>query len=348
MQIIDLLYKNVNWLNPEGEYSDVVISSRVRLARNLYEFPFRHLAVQSQEKKIEKILKNVFEKNNYLKNSNFFDIKKLDPVERYFLVERNLISKEHAEYEGERAVIISDKETLSVMLNEEDHVRMHVLFPGFQLMECWRLINKLDTEVQKDIKFAFSKELGYLTACPTNVGTGMRASVMMHLPCLVLTDQKNNVFEAISKLGLTVRGLYGEGTAAIGGFFQISNQITLGLKEEEIIDNIEKVVRQIINYELNARKRLYEREKEKLKDKIWRAYGLLKNVRMISFRETIELLSFIRLGVSLGLLKDMNKSKINELFILAQPAHIQLLENKKLSPEQRDMRRAQLIREKLK
>ncbi len=347
MKLQDFLSHKVSWLEDIGPHSDIVISSRIRLARNLCNYSFRGYASADQEIEFGEILKNVFLKNDYLKGALFIDLKSLNAVERFFLVERHLISKEHAEYEGYRSVIVSEGESISVMINEEDHIRMQLLLPGFQIMDCWRLADKIDSQIQKKTEFAYTKEWGYLTACPTNVGTGMRASVMMHLPCLVLTTQINKVLEAIAKLGLAVRGLYGEGTAATGDFFQISNQLTLGLSEEDIIDNIEKVCYQIIQHELDARNTLYKKEKDKLEDRIFRAYGLLKNVRIVNYTEAITLLSCIRLGMSLGIIKDVSRERLNELFLLTQPSHIQFLENKEMVALDRDIRRAQLIREKL-
>ncbi|MBU0650311.1 protein arginine kinase [bacterium] len=348
MEIKDLINKDASWLSNEGPNSDIVISSRVRLARNLENVPFRGWAKLEQEQKLVSDLKAILSDSLYLKNSMYVDMLKLNETERFFLVERHLISREHAEYHGPRGVFISEGETLSVMTNEEDHLRMQSMFSGLQLVEAWRLADQLDSELQKNVKFAFSNQWGYLTACPTNVGTGMRASVMIHLPCLVLTKQIGKVLEAVSKLGIAVRGLYGEGTAAIGDFFQISNQITLGLSEDDIVDNMQRICKQILNHETNARNILYSKERARLEDRVWRAFGVLDNVRIVSFNEAIQLFSSIRLGISLGIIKNINKKQLNELFLLTQPAHLVFLENKNLSPDQRDVKRAELIREKLK
>jgi len=347
MNIKDLVNKNISWLKGSGLNSDIVVSSRIRLARNLPDFSFKNSANGVQEKQVQEILKSAFGKINILKNAYYFDLKTAEPLEKVFLVERHLISKEHAEYTGYHSVMVSQDESISVMFNEEDHVRLQVLFPGSQLLDCWRIANKIDEEVEKIIKFAFIKEWGYLTSCPTNVGTGLRASVMVHLPCLVLTKQINKMLEAIAKLGLAVRGLYGEGTSAAGDFFQISNQMTLGFREEELIDNIERICQQVIQHEMDSRQKLYQKEKVKLEDRVWRAYGLLKNARILNYNEAIDLFSAIRLGLSLGILKEPTRQILNELFLITQPAHIQFLSGEKLSPMERDVNRAILIRDKI-
>ncbi len=341
-----LLDENAQWLTSEGPYSDIVISSRVRLARNVSSIPFKYWASPDQERQLITLVKDACHASSYFKGSLFFNLLGLTRTERYFLLERHLISKEHAEYKGERALSVTHGETLSVMINEEDHLRIQSLFPGFQVMEAWRLADKIDSEFEHRLDYAFSNQYGYLTACPTNVGTGMRASIMIHLPCLVLTKQINDILESISKLGLAVRGLYGEGTAATGDFFQISNQVTLGLSEEDIIDNIEKICRQILEHEISARDRLYQKEKIRLEDRVWRAYGLLKSARIINYNETIQLLSALRLGKSLDFL-DITREQLNDIFLYTQPSHLQFIEKKKLIPFERDIKRADLIRKTL-
>jgi len=218
---------------------------------------------------------------------------------------------------------------------------------GFNLKEAWQIINDIDTELGNTLDFAYSMDFGYLTACPTNTGTGMRASVMLHLPSLVMTKQIGKVLQAITKLSLTARGLYGEGTEASGNFFQISNQVSLGHKEEDIIDNIERIIKQIVDHEQSARETLLSQNKEALEDRIWRAYGTLKSAHIITSTETIDLLSLVRLGVDLGVIKQTDRTLINELFVITQPAHLQKLEKKKLGPNQRDVKRAEIIRERL-
>jgi len=263
-----------------------------------------------------------------------------------FLVERHLISKEHADSEGARGVALNDEETVSIMVNEEDHLRLQVLKSGFNLGETWELIDEIDDAIDREVDYAFSPELGYLTACPTNVGTGMRASVMLHLPALLFTRQIEKVITAVGKMHLVVRGLYGEGTQYSGSLHQISNQITLGKSEEEILDNIVSTVPQIVRYERRAREMLLSQNRAKLEDRIYRSLGMLKSARTISSSETITLLSHLRLGINLGLI-EMGIGQVNQLFIRALPAHLQKLEGKELEPEERDAARATFIRENL-
>ncbi|MCM8812494.1 MAG: protein arginine kinase, partial [Candidatus Omnitrophica bacterium] len=281
-------------------------------------------------------------------NGLFVRMSELSEIDKQVLVERHLISRDLVTDNPAKAVAISADETLSIMANEEDHLRIQVLLPGFDLAACWEQAEKIDSQLEKKMNFAFSSRMGYLTACPTNVGTGMRASVMLHLPALVLTKQINRVIQAIVKLGLTVRGLFGEGTEATGNFFQISNQVSLGRSESEIIDNIFRIINQILEYEQNARTALLNQNRSSLEDQVWRSYGILKNAHIISSSESIELLSNMCLGIDVGTIKGLSRKAINELFILSQPAHLQKLESKKLSTHQRDVQRADLIRKKLK
>jgi protein arginine kinase len=272
----------------------------------------------------------------------------LSPIDKQFLVERHLISRELAGNSDSSAVEISEKEIFSCMINEEDHIRVQVIQSGFNLEEALRLISDLDSKMSSKLNFAYDERWGYLTACPTNVGTGMRASVMLHLPALVMTKQINRVLQTVSKLSLAVRGLYGEGSEASGNFFQISNQTTLGHSEQELVDNLARIIRQVIGYEKKARESLLSDRKMELENKIWRAYGTLDNARLISSKETINLLSLVRLGINLKIFKDIDIKTINELFIIIQPAHLQKIEKKVLDSNQRDIKRAELIRRKLK
>ncbi|MBM3245625.1 MAG: protein arginine kinase, partial [Candidatus Omnitrophica bacterium] len=329
--------------------SDVVISSRVRLARNLNKYPFPHWAGKVQGEQVIKVIEGVAAKIDYLKGATSFDLSLLDAVDRQFLVERHLMSLEHAQKTDNRRVIIDNDEIISIMVNEEDHLRVQVMQSGFNIFEAWNIINKLDDALAKELSFAFLPEWGYLTACPTNTGTGMRASVMLHLPALVMTRQINRVLAAISKLSFTTRGLFGEGTQATGNFFQISNQVSLGLGEPEIIENINGLIKQIIEQEKQARDAMFAKNKSFLEDRVNRSSGILKSAYIISSDETIELLSMVRLGCDLGIVnKCLDRRSINELFIMSQPAHLQKIENKKLTSQERDVKRAELMRNKLK
>lgn len=348
MVIKDLLNHTSEWLKGTGPSSDIVISSRIRLARNIAKYPFPHWANKKQSEEVLNKVEVVRKKIGLLEKAALFKIADLDGVDKQFLVERHLMSYEHAQKTNSKALLIDDDEVLSIMVNEEDHLRIQVMQSGFNIVEAWEIIDKLDDTLSKELPFAFSSEWGYLTACPTNTGTGMRGSVMLHLPALVMARHINRVLAAIAKLSFTTRGLYGEGTQASGNFFQISNQVSLGHSEEEIIDNINGFIRQIIEQEQQARESLFANSRAMLEDRIHRSFGVLKSAYIISSQETVELLSMLRLGCDLGMIKDIDRGKLNELFIITQPAHLQKIENKKLTQQERDVKRAELIRSKLK
>jgi len=347
MQLNDLLNHTSEWLKGTGPNSDIVISSRIRLARNLDKQIFPHRADKAQGQATLTAIKEGIAKVNYLKRTIFFNLADIDSVDKQFLVERHLMSLDHAQKSDSKALVVDDEEIVSIMINEEDHIRMQVMQSGFNLFEAWDIIKEIDDALAKELSFAFLSDWGYLTACPTNAGTGMRGSVMLHLPALVMSRAIDRVMAAIAKLSFTTRGLYGEGTHAMGNFFQISNQVSLGPSENEIIENINGLIRQIIEQENQARENLASKNGALLDDRINRSLGILKSARIISSQETIELLSMVRLGCDLGIIKDIDRRSINELFIIIQPAHLQKIENKKLSSEERDLKRAELIRDKL-
>jgi len=362
MKLDDLIDQPGEWLRGKGPKGEIVMSSRIRLARNLKEGLFPQWAAKPQRSQILKRIEEAVKKSTFLKGSLWILLSDLTQLDRLFLVERHLISREHATggFSGEasssrshaggpneRGVVVSDQEILSIMVNEEDHLRLQVLQSGFNLQEAWAVLNRVDAELEGLLTYAFLPEWGYLTACPTNVGTGMRASCMLHLPCLVMTKQINRVLHAITKLGLMARGLYGEGTEASGNFFQLSNQVTLGVSEEEILDNLERLIKQVIEQEEAARTALINQSREALEDRIWRAYGTLKSAHLITSNETVELLSLVRLGVDLNLIPTLERGQVNRLFIQTQPAHLQKLEGRTLTPSERDARRAKLLRETL-
>lgn len=347
MKLNDLINHSSEWLRGTGPNSDVVISSRIRLARNLDKYPFPHWANKKQGEEVFNKLEEAKSKIELLKNTTTFKLSEMDNVDKQFLVERHLMSYEHAQKTNHKALIIDDEEVISIMVNEEDHIRMQVMQSGFNIFEAWNIINKMDDSLAKELDFAFSPEWGYLTCCPTNAGTGMRGSVMLHLPALVMTRHINRVLAAIAKLSFTTRGLYGEGTQATGNFFQISNQVSLGHSEEELIENINGLIRQIIEQEQQARESLLATTKAVLEDRINRSFGILKSAYIISSQETVDLLSMVRLGCDLGMVKDIDRRSINELFIITQPAHLQKLESKKLSQQERDVKRAEIIRNRL-
>jgi protein arginine kinase len=330
-----------------GPLDRIVMTSRVRLARNLQETPFPgHASKQEREAHLKKI-KPVVESVAPMKKGFAEELTNLRDLDRQLLVERHLISRELAKKKQGAALVLSADETLCVMINEEDHLRMQTILPGLQIKEAWKAINKLDTMLETKLPIAFSSRFGYLTACPTNIGTGIRVSAMLHLPGLVIAEQMQQTITAVNKLGLAVRGLYGEGTEALANVFQVSNQMTLGETELEIIERLNKVVLQIIENEENARAKLLETKPEMLFNNIGRAYGILTNAHTISSKEAKNLLSLLRLGVDLGHFPDMDPAVVDELFIVTEPAHIQYGEAKRMTPEERDIRRASLLRERL-
>jgi len=347
MKIDDLLNHTSEWLKGTGPNSDIVISSRIRLARNLSKYPFPHWASKTQLDEVLNDIKAAVSKIDMLKSSTLFILGDMDSIDKQFLVERHLMSIEHTQKTEKKALLVDDEEIIALMINEEDHLRVQLMQSGFNLFEAWSIINRLDDELAKALDYAYLDDFGYLTACPTNTGTGMRGSVMLHLPALVMSRQIERVLAAVAKLSFTTRGLYGEGTQASGNFFQISNQVSLGHSEDEIIENINGLIRQIIEQEAQARQILLSKNRAVLDDRINRSFGILKSARIITSQETIELLSMVRLGSDLGMFKDIDRRTINELFITTQPAHLQKIENKKLSSEERDLKRAELIRKKL-
>jgi len=347
MQINDLLNHTSEWLKGTGPNSDIVISTRIRLARNLNKIPFPHWANKDQLEEVIQKTSQAMSKVEMLKNSTLFRLAEMDSIDKQFLVERHLMSMEHAQKTESKALEVNDEENISVMINEEDHLRIQLIESGFNLFEAWNIINGIDDSLSKLLDYAYLTDFGFLTACPTNTGTGMRGSVMLHLPALVMSRQIERVLAAISKLNFNTRGLYGEGTQASGNFFQISNQVSLGHSESEIIENLNGLIRQIIEQEAQAREILLSKSKAIVEDRINRSLGILKSARIITSQETIELFSMVRLGSDLEMIKEIDRRTINELFIITQPAHLQKIENKKLSSPERDLKRAELIRKKL-
>ncbi|MDD5422405.1 MAG: protein arginine kinase [Candidatus Omnitrophica bacterium] len=344
----DFLGQNCEWLKGSGPSSNIVMSSRTRLARNLDKVPFSNWANKKQLEEILGSVRDAARSCNFLKDAMFLRLKDLNETDRMLLVERHLMSPEHAKDVEYKALIVDPKEIVSIMVNEEDHLRIQVMQSGLNLLECWRIIDEIDTDLSKKLSYSYSARWGYLTACPTNTGTGLRCSTMLHLPALVFAGQIGKVLQAIAKLGLNIRGLYGEGTEAMGNIFQISNQVAMGITEADSIDNIERVTNQLISREDATRKSILTRSKEALVDRISRAYGTLKNAHIITSNETVTLLSAIRLGVDLGIVKNLDRRMVNELFILTQPGHLQKLWGKTLNPSERDIKRADLVKEKLK
>lgn len=336
------------WLRGSGPESDIVISSRIRLARNLADYPFIRRCTDQDRAAIEAMLRRrIVETKQWQENASYFDVNELGDVDRQFLVERQLISREHADAIGARGVVIDAEEKFSLMINEEDHLRIQVMHSGLALDQAWEEINRIDDRIEQFVHYAFHPHLGYLTACPTNVGTGMRVSVMLHLPALVITRQIEKVFRSLQKISLAVRGLYGEGSQAMGDFYQISNQITLGRSEEDLIQQVGEVVPVLIDYERRAREFLVRESQKDLHDRVSRAYGILCTAQTISSEETMHLLSSVRMGVNLGLIDDLEIPTINKLFIHTQPAHLQKLRGVELDTADRNIERARYLKRHL-
>lgn len=338
------------WMRGNGPESDIVISSRIRIARNLRANSFPMLATNDQSRDVLKRVSSVMDDPalNNIGKFEFVELASLNELEKRVLVEKHLISPSLADESRNGAVILSDNEAISIMVNEEDHLRIQCLFPGFQVKQAWELADRLDDVFEARLDYAFDEKRGYLTSCPTNVGTGIRGSVMLHLPALVLTQQINRLLSAISQVGLVVRGIYGEGSEALGNLFQISNQITLGQSEEEIITNLHSVAKQIIEHERAARQKLQMESPTRLLDRVSRSYGILSHAAIIDSKEAAQRLSDVRLGIDLGLIDGVSASVMNELVIMTQPGFLQQYAGQKLSPEERDLRRAEMIRERLK
>ncbi|ACX67986.1 MULTISPECIES: protein arginine kinase [Bacillales] len=338
------------WMRGNGQDSDIVISTRVRVARNLQHLPFPLLATDQQSGEVLERLTHVLKDKEDLQDFGHLHVIKLseiDELDKKVLVEKHLISPNLANESRNGAVILTEDESVSIMINEEDHLRIQCLYPGFQVREAWSRATALDDIFESEIDYAFDDKRGYLTSCPTNVGTGLRASVMMHLPALVMTQQINRILSAVSQVGLTVRGIYGEGSEALGNLFQISNQITLGQTESEIIENLHSVALQIIEHEKNARARLLSESKLRITDRVMRSYGILSYAAVMDSKEAAQRLSDVRLGVDLGLLEGPEIPVMNELNVKTQPGFLQKTYGEGMNPSERDMYRAKLIRETL-
>jgi protein arginine kinase len=332
----------------KGPHDRIVMSSRVRLARNVSDSAFPGWAKKPERIRILEMIRPAVESLPEMKDAFSESMDNLSTLDKQILVERHLISREHAAKTAGSGLVLNHDETFCVMINEEDHMRMQALRTGLQLRQAWAAIDQADSALEKKLDYAFSSEIGYLTACPTNIGTGIRVSAMLHLPGLVLAEQINPIIQSVNKLGLAVRGLYGEGTEALGNVFQVSNQMTLGETEIAIVERLEKVVSQIIEHEENSRATLMEKKAKTVYNHIGRAYGILANAHSISSKETMNLLSLMRLGVDLGLFAGVDRSLVDELFIMTQPAHLQKQHSGKLTAEERDLLRADMVRERLK
>lgn len=347
MRFTTLIKHPADWMTGgQGEHG-AVLTSRIRLARNLRRHPFPGWAKRDQRAAALDLMRPAVESLPAMKGAFSHELGDLTSVQKQVLVERHLISREHAARGDGSAAVIERRQTFSLMLNEEDHLRMQAIRPGLQLTAAFNALSELDTELEESLEFAFDPTLGYLTTCPTNIGTGLRASAMLHLPGLVLSDQIGQVLQAVNKIGLAVRGLYGEGTESLGNLYQISNQSTLGESEETIIRRLERVISQVSNHEQNAREKLLEDDPEMVSDKIGRAYGVLRYAHIIDSKEALNHLSLLRLGGTLGFFPPETVMLCDTLLMDIQPAHLQLHSGRKLSPEERDAIRAEIVRSRL-
>jgi len=371
MKLTDISNDINEWFNGSGPLADIVVSSRIRLARNVAGYKFLSHCSNNEKSEILKTLRDVLMSLELGDKIFYISVDKAPTLSRHFLVERHLISRQHAFGKGPRGVVIAQREFFTAMINEEDHLRLQVLKAGCQLSQCAEQINQIDDMIEQKVDFAFSPRYGYLTACPTNLGTGVRVSVMLHLPALKMTGQIEKFFNAARDMSLAVRGLFGEGTEAASDLYQISNQVTLGISESDIISQFENIIiPEIIEYENVARNQLLSKQSDILDDKISRAMALLQNAHLISSQEALFLLSHLRLGINMhkymgastpaikklytlcgtgqaGKISPLSIATINRLFMLTLPAHLQLNYGKTLDPTHRDALRAQIIRSAL-
>lgn len=341
------LFAEPKWLNATGPEAEIVLSSRIRLARNLTGVPFAPRASSDERAQIFEQVEEAVVRSELLAKARVVRVDRTSSVDRQYLTERHLISPDLANGNGPRGVVIGADEALSVMINEEDHVRIQSVFSGFDPVDAWRLADRADDELARETEIAWSEEWGYLTTCPTNTGTALRASVLIHLPALVLTKQIGKVLRGITQVGLAVRGMFGEGTEVMGNFFQVSNQTTLGVSEGDTLDSLARVTRQIIDHERSASEVLLKSARLQVEDKVFRAWGLLNHCRVVSSQEVLSLVSAVRFGRSIGLLETVDYGVLNRIMIETLPAHLQKRAGERLDQAERDYRRARLVRELL-
>ncbi len=349
MSLGDLPKHAGTWLSGEGPQGDVVLSSRVRLARNIAGFPFLSTATESQRNELLSLAQKRILDANLAQDMLWIDLADSPKLDRQLLVERHLISRQHCHSDGPRGVAVSADESLAIMVNEEDHLRLQILRSGMQLEDAYKQADQDDDKLERHVDYAYTSQLGYLTACPTNIGTGIRVSVMLHLPGLKLTGEIEKLKNAAKDMHLAIRGFYGEGSDAVGDLFQVSNQTTLGKTEKQLLDDFQDtIIPQMIEYEIKSRNALLEHRPTVLDDKIFRALGALSNARLLGKEETLYLLSYVRLGVSLKRIDDIPMHTLNELYLLTQPAHLQKIAGERLSGPQRRELRANFVRQHLK
>ncbi|HEX9652610.1 MAG TPA: protein arginine kinase [bacterium] len=342
------LFNFGRWLTNEDAFSDVIISSRIRLARNLEGVPFPNRASQEHLEGVIKKVKAACGKSRLLTRAAHFDIGTLSALDSRYLVERRLASPQFVASKKPALLVVAEEESLSIMINEEDHLRIQTLEAGLGIQNAWRAISTADDELGKALTFSFSSQFGYLTACPTNIGTGLRVSIFIHLPALALAEQATKALDDLPTSEIAVRGFYGEGTDSVGNIYQISNQLTLGLTEKGVIRRMLDISQKIVEAERKARADLISQNRIKLEDAVYRAWAVLKSARLLSSLEAMNLISSVRLGLESGVVKHIKRSLLNRLMVLVQPAHLQKIFKKDLQPQERDIYRANFIREYLK
>jgi protein arginine kinase len=339
----------MSWFFSKSNDADIVLTSRVRLARNIDNIPFPHMMSKEQSNKIiENISSSILDSNSFIANEfRLVRLENLNYLDRISMVEKHLISKDLAGNHEIAAVLLNRDENVSIMINEEDHIRLQVIYPGMNLKEAYDYATKIDDLIEERVTYSYDSRLGYLTSCPTNVGTGIRASVMVHLPALTISRNIDNIVKTVTQVGMTIRGLYGEGSNVMGNIYQVSNQVTLGFTEEEIINNLIAVTTKIIDQEKRMRQFLMEKQLVDIEDSVYRALGILKYARKLETSESLNLISRIRMGLEMGIIKDINVKNLNELLVNVQPATLQLIEGRELSEKERDVTRARIVRETL-
>lgn len=337
-----------SWMESSGEYADIVMSTRIRLARNIAGYQFPLAFTEDEAHKIEQTVSGILVDQEKLPHQfTSYQMKQLDSLDKQVLIEKHLISPSLIEADHEAAAVISEDESLSIMINEEDHLRIQCILPGLQLEDAYKQARSIDRILDRQINYAFDEKYGYLTTCPTNTGTGLRASVMMHLPALTATKQMNKIAPIINRLGMVVRGIYGEGSEALGNVYQVSNQVTLGKAEVEILQELQGLTKQLIEKEREARKALLAHSRISLEDKLFRSLGTLRHARLLSTEEAAACLSDVRLAIDLDIITHINKTILNECMIFMQPGFLQQYAGSSLSPKDRDVFRAKMIRERL-
>lgn len=338
-----------NWLTYEDRPESLVISSRIRLARNIKDKPFPNKVSDEAGRNIVSSVEDAFFSNSHMREDfKCMHLWEEDNNSKISYIEKHLVSSKLVQNNSKSAFIVNNNETVSIMINEEDHIRLQCISGGFNLDEILEYSNKIDDLIEERIDYAFDGKLGYLTACPTNIGTGLRASVMVHLPALSMNNQINGILNTLTQVGMTIRGLYGEGSGAYSNLFQISNQVTLGISERDIITNLKAVIRQIIYQENLSRQKVFQNYKYDIEDRIFRALGILKTARVIDSKECLKLLSNVRMGVEMGIIKNIDKTVLNSLLVNTQPATLSKTFDNKLSAKELNIKRADYIREKLK